>query len=554
MSLSFAPRPSQSRILEYSGGMLGVAAVPGSGKTHTLSALAAQLIAQGRLAAGQEVLIVTLVNSAVDNFTARLLKFAGDMDLIPDLGYRVRTLHGLAHDIVRENPPLAGLDKQFTIVDDVASSAMIREAARKWTQAHPEIRDAYVRGDLTESRYADIGEKHWPELIENVGANFIRSAKDRRLSPWTLETAQAEQPVELALARMGAEIYAAYQQDLTYRGAVDFDDLIRLAADMLDQSPDLLERLRFRWPYILEDEAQDSSLLQQQILSALAGPGGNWVRMGDPNQAIFETFTTANPELLREFIRVNPNVPMPESGRCQPAIIALANQLITWTASSHPVRAVRSALAEPLIRPAPAGDPQPNPPDDPAGISFIGDALTPDQEIQLVVKSLQQWLPDHRQMTVAVLAATNDHAANMVKALQSRNIDCLELLRSTSPTRAVAGSISHILACLSDPASAAKLSKAYRVWRRDWRGNKDRERLLRDVASYLSRIRRLEGYLAPAVVPASPVVGDDAAALGSNPEELLEFRAELEAFRGTALRWHQATVLPVDQLILTITQ
>ena len=56
--------------------MLGVAAVPGSGKTHTLSALAAQLIAQGRLGPGQEILIVTLVNSAVENFTARLLAFA----------------------------------------------------------------------------------------------------------------------------------------------------------------------------------------------------------------------------------------------------------------------------------------------------------------------------------------------------------------------------------------------------------------------------------------------------------------------------------------------
>src|SRR5574340_1638111 len=91
MSLSFTPRPSQATILQYSGGMLGVAAVPGSGKTHTLSALAARLISQGRLGAGQEILIVTLVNSAVDNFTARLRTFTNDLDLIPDLGYRVRT-------------------------------------------------------------------------------------------------------------------------------------------------------------------------------------------------------------------------------------------------------------------------------------------------------------------------------------------------------------------------------------------------------------------------------------------------------------------------------
>ena len=109
----FEPRPSQRRILGYVQGRLGISAVPGSGKTHTLSALAAELIASGRLGPEQEILIVTLVNSAVDNFSSRITSFAKDRDLIPDLGYRVRTLHGLAHDIVRENPPQAGLDKRF---------------------------------------------------------------------------------------------------------------------------------------------------------------------------------------------------------------------------------------------------------------------------------------------------------------------------------------------------------------------------------------------------------------------------------------------------------
>ena len=339
-----------------------------------------------------------------------------------------------------------------------------------------------------------LPKSDWPDLIETVATNFIRSAKDSRLSPWTLRQRLEGQVEAIPLAFMGVEIYTAYQKGLTYRGAVDFDDLIRLAAGMLDQSPDLLERLRYRWPFILEDEAQDSSQLQQEILSALAGPSGNWVRVGDPNQAIFETFTTANPDLLREFISRNPSVPMPESGRCQPSIIELANRLIIWTVSAHPVADVRSALAEPLIEPAPADDPQPNPANDPSGVMFVRAALTPDEEIQLVVKSLVAWLPDHRDCTVAVLASTNDHAANMVKALQARGIPCLELLRSTSPTRAVAGSLSHVLASLSDPGSSSKLAKAYRVWRRDWRGDRDREILIRRVASELTRLRRLEDF------------------------------------------------------------
>jgi len=57
MTTNFTPRPSQENILRYTGGRLGIAAVPGAGKTHILSALAAQIIQSGALEDGQEVLI-----------------------------------------------------------------------------------------------------------------------------------------------------------------------------------------------------------------------------------------------------------------------------------------------------------------------------------------------------------------------------------------------------------------------------------------------------------------------------------------------------------------
>ncbi len=102
---------------------------------------------------------------------------------------------------------------------------------------------------------------------------------------------------------MGVAIYAEYQRSLGYRAALDYDDLIRLALQALRADPDYLQRLRYRWPFILEDEAQDSSRLQEEILRLLSGPGGNWVRVGDPNQAIYETFTTADPRYLRDFLQ-----------------------------------------------------------------------------------------------------------------------------------------------------------------------------------------------------------------------------------------------------------
>ena len=66
---TFVPRPAQERILAYTGGPMGISAVPGSGKTFTLSLLAARLVerlaAEGRVD-DREVLIVTFTNSAVN--------------------------------------------------------------------------------------------------------------------------------------------------------------------------------------------------------------------------------------------------------------------------------------------------------------------------------------------------------------------------------------------------------------------------------------------------------------------------------------------------------
>ncbi len=165
--------------------------------------------------------------------------------------------------------------------------------------------------------------------MTGIALAFIRSAKDNRLTPDKLRSLLEEAPAHLQLAEMGLAIYTDYQRALTYRGAVDFDDLIRLSIDLLENDPEFLERLRYRWPFILEDEAQDSSLLQEQILRLLVGNGGNWVRVGDPNQAIFETFTTASPKHLLNFIQVEADQyrELPDSGRCQPGIIDLANQV-----------------------------------------------------------------------------------------------------------------------------------------------------------------------------------------------------------------------------------
>jgi DNA helicase II / ATP-dependent DNA helicase PcrA len=611
----FTPRPHQQAILAYPGGKMGIAAVPGAGKTHVLSALAARLIAEGRLESDQEVLVVTLVNSAVDNFSNRISGFVQAQGLLPHLGYRVRTLHGLAHDIVRERPAVVGLDSRFSIIDEREATFIRKEAVNAWLNAHPYALDDYLDPSLDENKRDWVRRQQLPDMLDSLALAFIRSSKDRRLAPEDLRLLLDRQPAALSLAEMGLTIYSDYQRALAYRGAVDFDDLIRLALDLLETDEEYLQRLRYRFPYILEDEAQDSSLLQEQILRLLAGgspepvEGGsiegddalrqaqrglssNWVRVGDPNQAIFETFTTASPRYLRAFIAEEADFQqeLPVSGRSQPAIINIANYLIDWVMRAHPAEEVRDALAPPYIQLTDPDDPQPNPPDDPGGIHFVSNRFTPEEELKVVIDSLVRWLPENVDKTVAVLVPRNTRGVDVINALKAKGLDYVEFLSSTSTTRAAAGSIANLLFFLSDPGSASKLSKAYQVWRRDWRDEETMREALRVADAYadaeeialsgeallkmtrraaelLRKIRNVEEFISPLSLREPPsgklrgrgegesprlsqLPGDWLATLAeSEPDEVLQ---ELADFRVHAKRWLEAVTLPVDQLVLTL--
>ena len=418
----FEPRRAQQQVLDYQGGMMGVAAVPGSGKTHVLSALAARLVAR-EIDERQEVLIVTLVNSAVDNFAARIARFLREEHkLLRGVGYRVRTLHGLSHDIVRERPSIVGLADDFAIADAREAGGILSEAVRSWLRSHPELLDTYLSPDAEEWQVRKANSRWWPEQMARTASAFIRRAKDHQSTPEALRSWLDSLDRDMLLARFCVDVYADYQRSLSYRGKVDFDDLVVHALSALRLDSDYLERLRQRWPFVLEDEAQDSSRLQQELLILLAGPNGRWVRVGDPNQAVFYTFTTANPHLLRDFLDRDDvsTVDMPESGRSAGPIIDLANYLVDWTIDEHPLPTARSAFRRQHILPTAKDDPQPNPPEAECQIHFYVPDLSPDRELRTLVSSLTKWVPEHKDLTVAVLVPDNRRGEKLSKALRAK--------------------------------------------------------------------------------------------------------------------------------------
>jgi DNA helicase-2/ATP-dependent DNA helicase PcrA len=379
------------------------------------------------------------------------------------------------------------------------------------------------------------------------------------------------------LARFAAHVYADYQRSLAYRGAVDFDDLVRLALDALDRDEHYVQRLRKRWPFILEDEAQDSSRLQEEMLFRLSADR-NWVRVGDPNQAINTTFTTADPRFLLTFLD-SPGVkeqPLSVSGRSTPSIIMLANELARWTVEEHPTPELRDAfdyrpnprqnVARGVIRMAGENDPQPNPPDERTFMRLMSrpdQKITPDQEREMVVSgeeaSLLEWLseldgvPEDERPTVAVLVPENSGGFKLVELLRRFDVPYEELLRSTTATRAAVSLLQTVLEYLGDPADLRRLKLLY------WALMPDPQReqvqadldLRQTITKIFARWHNIEDFLWPSLVDEEPDLGESADSIQRKYPWL---RGALADFRRDVRRWLEATSLPVDQLVLTVAQ
>lgn len=472
-------RPAQEEILAYRGGRMAVSAVPGSGKTFTLSLLAAELIAGGRVdtAAGQQVLVVTFLNASVDTFRARIRRRLLEMGLA-DTGFDVRTLHSLALEIVRWGSDL--LSEDLVVLDDSQSRQFLDAAVDGWINDNLRLWETFL--PEYGSEYSPQMIARWRDITATTATAFIRAAKNERYRPEAIYAAirsaqeQADRQALPAagddspdiarspLMHMMAGIYSRYQTALARQGGLDYDDLIWVAADRLEHQPDLVASLRERWPYVLEDEAQDSVPLQELLLEQLTGSNGNWVRVGDPNQAITSTFTAAHPRFFSRFID-RPDVvarTLPNSGRSAPLIIGAANAVLNWTIDHHPVPEVRaSAFRRQDILPAPPGDAQPNPPDSEADARIRVYRHREDEELPAAARLAWEYALQHPGHTLAILVPTHQIGFGVARHLDALDADYDNLLRGSGREREVAAALHAVLAVLANPLDTRALQSAH---------------------------------------------------------------------------------------------
>lgn len=559
--MPFIPRRSQAEIMKYTGGTMGISAVPGSGKTHTLSALAADLVEKlvldqdfyAKEKGTKEILIVTFSNAAVSNFATRISGFLSERNLMPGIGYRICTLHSMAAEIVRGHAESVGLQPDFSVLDENAAGSLLQHSVDIWLEKDQRnLFDRVIKRNLNESQKEMYYTKNWHTEISKMVRNVISQAKDYRMTPDTIRAAIESQstkfdPVPL---RMVCDIYESYQMQLKTYPALDFGDLMFYACQILEKDPGYLRFEQERWPYILEDEAQDSSLIQENVLRLLTGASHNWVRVGDPNQAINETFTTADPKFLLNFLQeADRTIDLKEAGRSTRSILTQANRLIRWVTEKYPDTECKTALVQPYIRLTDPGDRQGNPADQPKRIIYDQTLYQPQEEIQAISKIAVEHAKSHPEETIAILCPSNNFGTEFVTELSKQDVEIIEVLRSTKRMRTAADTLSKTIACLSRPLNAKLRLSLFEAL---YNHHADSDFYLcpddcRKAREAFNTLKFAEDFFYPDSAEKFEKFIHDA-----DMSEMLQ--QTLYNFRFLLRRWLDARFLSIDQLLLLISQ
>ena len=284
------PREDQRPVLDYKSGSMAISAVPGAGKTTILLALIIKLINNG--VNPTNIFVLTYMDSAARNFRERIKNMCPNSTQLPNIS----TIHGLALKIIKENSNFERLNlaSDFDICDDTQRMRIIKSIAGKFTK--------------TESD------------------EFDRAISVIKLQEGNIDTPSSDKKIEKFKA-----FYREYQAKLREENLIDYDDILIMSVKLLENNPDILEYYQNICEYIIEDEAQDSSGVQQRLISLLSGKHKNLVRCGDINQAITTTFSNADVEGFREFIKTaDKKVEMNHSQRCTQDVMTLANKLVNF--------------------------------------------------------------------------------------------------------------------------------------------------------------------------------------------------------------------------------
>lgn len=363
-------RPGQQQMADWESGPLAVSAVPGAGKSTGMAAAAAiaiarqyQKAAQSHSTTRRQLVVVTFTRSAAANIKLKIRDYLKQLSL-PQTGFAVYTLHGLALNIASRHPDLSGLElENLTLITPNQSHRLIRTAVEQWIVNHSRLYLQLLAGQQFDGEETERLRRQSvlrTEVLPDLATTVIHEAKSSGISPAKLREWSQQSTDGYEILTIAAGLYEEYQNLMRSRDFIDYDDMILAALRVLEN--DSARRIEQNQVFaVFEDEAQDSSPLQTQLLEILASEGDesiqntlwegqptklnhqpsaiNLIRVGDPNQAINSTFTPADPIYFREFCqqcdRSGRLATMDQAGRSTQIIIEAANFVLQWVNSYY---------------------------------------------------------------------------------------------------------------------------------------------------------------------------------------------------------------------------
>ena len=240
----------QREAVETTEGPLLVLAGAGSGKTRVLTHRIAYLI-QEKGVAPWNILALTFTNKAAGEMRERVGSLLGSG--INDMW--VMTFHACCARILRSEIERLGYERTFVIYDDADQQSLLKKIIRELN-----INDKVFTPRELSSRISEA---------KNQSLDALSYLHDSYV------------PKEVVAA------YQLYQKQLKQCNALDFDDLLLMVLRLFEQFPEVLDKYRQKFRYILVDEYQDTNLVQYHIVQALAREHRNICVVGDDDQSIY---------------------------------------------------------------------------------------------------------------------------------------------------------------------------------------------------------------------------------------------------------------------------
>ncbi len=326
----FSLNENQREAVLWDKGPLLVLAGPGAGKTNVLTCRIARILEES---AGKHfrILALTFTNKAAAEMRGRVEK------LVPsELGrVRLTTFHSYAAELLQQHGNHLDFRPDFQILsNDIDREALLEDVLE---QLHKDL------------SYSLPDHFNAAQILPAVTLLLEQCVSQEQAESW-LQQANVENAVLLA------RVYCAYRKELRRTNSLDFPSLIAESLDLLKKFPFLVKHIRKVFKHILIDEFQDTNRSQYQILSVITQPDPSTLFVvADDDQIIYQ-WNGASPkriQALREEFSVF-ELQLPESYRCPPLVIKLANALIeknlNRSAGKKPLKAVKQGESNDVVR------------------------------------------------------------------------------------------------------------------------------------------------------------------------------------------------------------